>query len=289
MRKIRGLVIVFFIASCVCFGAYIGLKWLKTDLNEPELQFEDEKLSVSASAKEDALIAGVTAKDKEDGDLTNRIQVASMSPLLANNERTIEYVVFDDANNFATASRTIAYKDYVPPRIYVKEPLRFVLNNYENRLENLEMEAVDMIDGDVTNRVRKSWGETSYLDKAGNYKFIFQVNNSAGDSCIVPVEITIVDGANESGKYYPVLNDYIVYTSVGKELDMNDYLEGIQSGNVEYKFNSLDIPEGVSADSVTIRSYVNYEKPGVYKVIYAYMSADYVTAETTLYVVVEEK
>ena len=288
MRKIRGLVIVFFIASCVCFGAYIGLKWLQTDLNEPEIHFDDEKLSVSASAKEDALMAGVTAKDKEDGDLTDRIQVASMSPLLANNERTIEYVVFDDANNFATATRTVVYKDYVPPRIYVKEPLRFTLNNYEGRLENLEMEAVDMIDGDVTNRVRKSWGETSYLENTGNYKYIFQVNNSAGDSCIVPVEITIVDSANENGKYYPILNEYIVYTSVGKELDMDEYLEGIQGGNETYMFDSYDNPEGVSADSVTIRSYVNYEKPGVYKVIYAYMSSDYVVAETTLYVVVEE-
>ena len=288
MRKIRGLVIVFFIASCVCFGAYIGLKWLHTDLNEPEIHFDDEKLSVSASAKEDALMAGVTAKDKEDGDLTDRIQVASMSPLLANNERTIEYVVFDDANNFATATRTVVYKDYVPPRIYVKEPLRFTLNNYEGRLENLEMEAVDMIDGDVTNRVRKSWGETSYLENTGNYKYIFQVNNSAGDSCIVPVEITIVDSANENGKYYPILNEYIVYTSVGKELDMDEYLEGIQGGNETYMFDSYDNPEGVSADSVTIRSYVNYEKPGVYKVIYAYMSSDYVVAETTLYVVVEE-
>ena len=70
---------------------------------------------------------------------------------------------------------------------------------------------------------------------------------------------------------------------------MVDYLEGIQGGNETYMFNSFDIPEGVSADSVTIRSYVNYEKPGVYKVVYAYMSSDYVTAETTLYVVVEEK
>ena len=71
----------------------------------------------------------------------------------------------------------------------------------------------------------------------------------------------------ESGKYYPILNDYIAYTSVGKELDFADYLEGIQGGNETYMFNSFDVPEGVSADSVTIRSYVNYEKPGVYKVI----------------------
>ena len=288
MRKIRVLVIIFFLISCGCFGAYVALEWMQADYNEPVLSFTEEKLTVSATATDAELVAGVTAEDKEDGDLTDRIQVLSLSPLFANNERTIEYVVFDDASNFATATRTIAYNDYVPPRIYLKEPLRFNLNNYEDQLDSLEMEAVDMIDGDITNKIRRSWRSYAYLDATGEYLYAFQVNNSAGDSCIVPVSITIVDPADESGKYYPVLEDYIVYTSVGNEVDLNEGLIGLKSMNTMYDFEDYDNPEGVTADNVTIRSFVDYEKPGVYEVIYAYMSSDYVTAETTMYVVVEE-
>ena len=288
MRKIRIVIVCFFIFSCIFYGVYTSLVWMKSDRNTPEISFEEDVIYVSAKATEEELLAGVTATDVESGDLTERVQIASMSPLFQDFQRTIQYIVFDDANKLGSATRTIVYTDYVPPRIYIKEPLRFTLSNYMTALENLEVEATDLIDGDITNKIKTTWDDLWYTETTGVYPFTFQVNNSAGDTCILEVEVILADSAAEKGKCYPMLKDYVVYTKVGEKLNYSDYLWGVQINEESYAFGSEDMPYGISRSRVSVHPTVDYTQPGTYTVKYSYTTVDEVEAVTTLYVVVEE-
>lgn len=288
MKKVRIAVIVFFLISCVCFGLYRVRDWMENDQNAPQIQMDEDIIYVSAQASDEELLKGVTATDEEDGDLTDQIQVASLSPLMGKDERTVQYIVFDQAGQLAVASRTVVYTDYVPPRIYIKQPLRIDVSNYETELDSLTVAAVDMLDGDLTSRIKTSWGDVWYAESAGSYPFTLQVNNSAGDSCILEAELVLVDAAEEVGKYYPMLDDYVIYTQVGQSLKLKDYVWGISGDGVTYRFGDADIPEGISKDRISVHSEVDYTVPGTYKVEYSYTTRENVKAVSVMYVVVED-
>ncbi len=286
MRKIRICVVLFFIISCVCFAVYTVKVTIKADKTPPVITFEEDELSISLEDEEASLLQGVTAKDEESGDITDRVQVASLSKL-SNGKRTAKYVVFDDANQVAIAERTIVYTDYVPPRIHADSPLRFSMEYMKNEENSLPVKAVDVIDGDISDKIRISFEYMSTMEP-GNFPVTFQVNNSAGDTCVVNLEITIVDtSAGEAGKYYPELSEYILYTQVGKELQLSSYLTGVASQSERYVFGAAGTPANISADRVTIESTVDYTTPGVYKVNYSYTTRSNVKATTTAFVVVE--
>jgi len=287
MRKVRILVCLFFLASCVIYGMHAVKGKITEDKNAPVISFEEDILYVEDGATEEDFLVGVTASDEEDGELTSQIQVASISRFLGEGKRTVKYIVFDSADKLGTAERTIIYENYTPPRIFLKEPLRFTKGDYEEKLETLKITASDSSDGDLTANIRRSFGEIQEV-KPGNYPITFQVNNSAGDSCVVPMELSILDPASETGKYYPILKDYIVYTSVGKEVKLASYLRGIQSSEETYIFGEVGIPSNIKASNVKIQSNVDYTKTGVYAVNYTYETRAKVKATTTLYVVVEE-
>ena len=200
MRKIQLAIILFFIISCVSFGVYYVIDWKNTDHNAPIISVEEDILTVKASASDADLLAGVTAQDVEDGDMTDQIQVASMTPLINGCERTVQYIVFDSADQLATATRKIVYEDYEAPKIYLKEPLRFTVDGFFNEIENYICMAEDMIDGDLTSKMRISYDlvyQSIYGEiygnsiEPGNYGISFQVSNSAGDTCILPLEMML--------------------------------------------------------------------------------------------------
>ena len=316
MRRIRLAVVLFFFVSCACFAAYYGLEWKNADRNAPEIEIEEDALVVNVSATEEELLEGVTAWDEEDGDLTARLQIASLSPFVGKNERTVNYIVFDSADRAATASRTVLYRDYEPPRIYIKSPLCFSTGELSNWLGKLNYQAADVIDGDLTGKVRMSY-TTVYGLAAGDHEITFQVNNSAGDTCILPVKMTITDPKEELGKYYPMLSDYVVYVRAGESLEEEKLPVGMIGNGAEYLFEKvkesegtdsagagedgdgtgaddsergeqMETSNGIALRDIRVRSYVNYNVPGIYTVEYSYTTEDDITAVTVLYVVVEE-
>ena len=294
MRKIQVAVILFFIVSCICYGVYSLLEWKQADHNTPVISIEEDVLLVKASASEEELLAGVTAQDAEDGDLTDRVQIASMTPLINGQERTIQYIVFDSADQLATATRKIIYEDYTSPKIYLQEPLRFTVDDFTQEIIDLAYTAEDVIDGDLTNKMHISYdlvNQTMYAEiygtsiEPGEYTITFQVNNSAGDTCILPLTMTLVEKEDSAEKAYPVLSDYVVYTKVGRKVDVMKYPVGLNRMGRNYLFEELG---NVSVKDIEIQSHVNYEEAGIYTVEYTFTMAGGEAAATTLYVVVED-
>lgn len=290
MRRIRIAVCLLFVISCAMFGIYMVKVKMVEDNTPPKLTCEKDSISVSVKAETKELLEGITAKDNRDGDITDSVRVSSMSHFIQKGKRTVTYVVFDEANLPATVQRTLVYTDYVSPKIYLKKPLRYAASEVRNANFAENMTAEDCLDGDLTNQIRTIWDESFYMIQPGTYSLTLQVNNSAGDVCMIPVEVQIVDSTDrgESGKSYPVLSDYIAYTKVGKEINPGSYLIGIKSGNDEHLFGDPSSNLGVTAQNVLIKSNVNYSEPGVYTVEYTYTNKAGITAVTKLYVVVEE-
>lgn len=287
MRRLRGLICLVFVVSGIAAAVFFVKSKMVEDNTPPVITCEKEEIEISVEDDESALFEGIKAEDNRDGDLTDSVRIASMSHFI-NGKRNVTYAVFDKSNQVGTLQRTVTYSDYKSPRIYLKKPLRFLLNNSDEINFEDYFEAEDCLDGDISNQVRPIMDNNYYGVQEGTFEVTLQVSNSAGDVCSVPVEMQIAytDDEDEQEKEYPVLSKYIVYTKVGKKINEDKYLEGISHGNTEYSFEDSMT---VSKSDIKIKSKVDYDKAGVYTVEYSYKASGAPKAVTKLYVVVEEK
>ena len=290
MRKLKVMIVLLFLLSAAAFAAYNVISRLAEDHTPPEITCESDSISVSVEDEPSALLDGVKAEDNRDGDLTKDVRVSSMSNFTEPGKRTITYAVFDKANNAATMERTLEYTDYTSPQIQLSAPLRYSLEEMAdvNLTENMSVE--DCLDGDLTSQIRATYNEGVYVSQAGDYTLTVQVSNSAGDTCSVPLTLTVVDPSDDSqrDKYYPILSKYIVYTGAGEQVDLASLVTGVERNGSEYLFSEGEqsgLPGG--PETVVISGNVDYNTAGTYIVDYSYTSADGVTAVTKLTVVVE--
>lgn len=290
MRKLRIIVCLMFVASCVIFGIYTVKIRMVEDHTPPVITCEEDTISVSVEAEESELLQGVTAKDNRDGDITKSIRISSKSHFMEKGKCTVEYIVFDKANQAGTAQRTLIYTDYTSPKIHLTKPLKYTVSELKSADLTADMTAEDCLDGDLTNQIRTSLGDSFYDYEPGTYEITAQVSNSYGDVCAVPLEVTVTDNTDrtESSKSYPMLSEYIAYTKVGSEIDLGSYLKGIMRGGAEYTFAEDGAYIEVSPDQIQIQSNVDYSKAGTYTVNYSYTPEGGVEAVTKLAVVVEE-
>lgn len=290
MRKLKVMIVLLFLLSAAAFAAYNVISRLAEDHTPPEITCESDSISVSVEDEPSALLDGVKAEDNRDGDLTKDVRVSFMSNFTEPGKRTITYAVFDKANNAATMERTLEYTDYTSPQIQLSAPLRYSLEEMAdvNLTENMSVE--DCLDGDLTSQIRATYNEGVYVSQAGDYTLTVQVSNSAGDTCSVPLTLTVVDPSDDSqrDKYYPILSKYIVYTGAGEQVDLVSLVTGVERNGSEYLFSEGEqsgLPGG--PETVAISGNVDYNTAGTYIVDYSYTSADGVTAVTKLTVVVE--
>lgn len=289
MRRIRiGIGIIFVFAGLI-FSGYKVKKVLTEDTVAPVIRSEQDEITVSVEDEESVLLQGLTAEDNKDGNLTDSIRVSSMSHFISERKRTISYVVFDKANLAGTYERTVQYTDYTSPKIYIKSPLRYTVQEIQKEDITEAMKASDCLDGDITTEIRIFYNTYFYDLDPGEYPIELQVNNSAGDTCSVPVDFVIVDSTdkNEAMKYYPMLSDYIMYTKVNVGVDVLSKVIGLEQNGREYLYEKDPELKEDTLEKVIVSSTVDYTKPGVYPVECSYTSQEGVTAVTKAYIVVE--
>ena len=286
MRRIRLAVVGIFVLSLIAFIVFNIVNRVTTDSTPPVITSESDTVTVSVAAEESELLAGLTAADDEDGDLTGEIMISSMSNFTEPGKRTVSYVVFDASNNASTLTRNLEYTDYTAPQIKLTQPLRYGLNEMEDASLTENMSVQDCLDGDITQQIRATFNDGAYIALAGEYGITVQVSNSAGDTCSVPLTVTVTDPAEESGKYYPMLSDYIVYAPVGGYVDLTSLLIGLENSSTQYLFADANPSAPGGIESVAIGGAVDYNTPGTYTVDYQFTSASGVTGTTKLAVVV---
>ena len=154
MHKTRAAVLILFLASTLAFGGCLVRQQTGKDGKGPEITMDNSEISASIHAEESELLAGVTAYDKKDGDVTSSLAVEHISNFVEKGRRKISIVAFDSDNHVTHAERELVYNDYTSPVFSLDRPLRFSLNA-DDLTEGLSAE--DCLDGTITDRIRISY------------------------------------------------------------------------------------------------------------------------------------
>ena len=269
MRAAKIILITLLVLVSLVFGFTEVREHLSGAHIAPSITCDTDLLEVSVYAGEADLLAGVTAADPQDGDLTEEILIQGVSKLVDENTTRITYIVFDSDGNLASASRRLRYTDYTQPRFAITQPLRYVVGSSMALLDRLQV--TDVIDGDITNMVRVS--SLSATHEAEIYTVDLQVTNSLGDTARITLPVIVTSG-NASR---PVVNlrEYLVYLKVGDSFSAHSYLQNVTS------------TDGTATlEDVTITGLVDTTTPGTYLVCYR-CSDSFGTGIAMLTVVVE--
>ncbi len=294
MRRLQTILIALFAVTLILFGGNFIRGRFFSDHTAPQITADSDTVYVDATLSEEEqhsqLMAGLSASDETDGDITADIRLASLSRFAADGSRTAAYIVFDKADHSATLTRTVFYNGYAAPKIYSSQPFRVQENEVNDMDPSKSLTAEDMIDGDLTSQVRFSFKDDIYSAIAGEYDASLSVSNSGKDTRTIPIKYTVVEGTSEEReKYYPLLSDYIVYTYVGQEINAYDYLIGYEQNQVQHTMETDPETAEVIIGGTSAVSNVDYSTPGVYTVDFYYTSSNTgLTGVTTLYVVVDE-
>ncbi len=259
----KGTYIFLIILIAVCVAALCGYRVvdnLRTDTQAPEIILEEMIPEVSVFDSRDALLQGVTAKDKQDGDVTDLLVVEHVSLLNADGSIMVSYAAFDRSGNVAKCQREARYTDYQSPKLTLKKPLIF---NYGSNFDVLDVVgAQDVLDGDIQHRVRATLMEEGSINELGVHNVRFQVTNSLGDmvSYVIPVEAydpKLYDGSLE-------LTTYLVYLAPGDTFTAKNYLEACT-----FRGETVTLKQGLPKDyTLETEGNVATDTPGVYPVEY---------------------
>lgn len=270
MRLLRLIVTLLFIVMTVLFvGFYINEK-MTTDHTIPVITVEGDIIDVSFQATDEELLKGVTAYDKKDKDITDKVIVESVSKFLGDGICKVTYAVCDSDNNVANATRKIRYKNYESPKFSMKESTCYSI--YEKINISDIITAYDCIDGDISRSIIVTSDDfTSSV--AGVFSIEISVTNSKGDISTIKIPLVVEDRSISSPKI--TLKEYLVYADVGAEIDFSEYL-----------VDATDNRGESVVDSVRIETNADFNKAGTYSVHYYVTDSKGVQGHTILNVIV---
>lgn len=269
MRTIKQILVIALVVLLAANIATIIYQGTTDTTQGPEIYCEDGVLEVNFSCSEADLLAGITATDGQDGDLTDHIIVASVSKLITNDTAKVTYLVFDSDDNMASYVRRIRYRDYCKPTFDVLSPLVYSSTEEVELLSRLY--AYDERDGNISHQIRVS--TLASTERPELYEITIQVTNSMGDTASLKLPVLQLP-------YNPLrpeikLTKQLVYVSRDSEFDPKAYLATLDTPN-----------DDASIENVTIQNLVDISTPNTYQVFYSYTN-DYGTGMAILTVVVQ--
>ncbi len=279
MRKTRIFSVVVFVLAVVLYVLFQYRQQIAADNTGPTISMDETSVTISVEDGEDAMLAGVTAVDQEDGDVSDSLLVETVSDFIAENTCRITIAAFDSAGNVTKATREIVYSDYIPTRFELSTPLRFAVGSDEILSV---VSAYDVLDGDLSEHVKVTAEANLSTAEAGDYQVEFSVMNSAGEVSTLEATATLYDTSRERNCPQILLTDYLVYVKTGEALSPWDYVKEIDVGNLIYeKTASGDLEcaqeedAAISPGEVSISDNVDYNTPGTYEITYSYTNDIY--------------
>lgn len=276
-RKMRWMPAVLAVAcAALCFW-YVYSVVMARDTTAPRISFAEETVSVSVHDWQGMLLAGVSAQDDRDGDVTVSLVVEGVSSIRADHSATVTYAAFDKAGNVAKASRTVLYTDYESPVFTLSAPLVFRGGIVPDVFSCVG--AADLLDGDLTNRVKANLISENTITEIGTHQVELRVTNNMGDT----VRLTVPVEVYAAGTYNATVNlsAYLIYVEAGRRFSGEEYLQSFTCGGETYAADALP-----GDATVTVESTVQTDVPGTYTVDYTVSYENY-TGYSRLIVVVE--
>ena len=271
MRKLRIIILLFFLAVLAVFVSTEVRDRLSADSSAPVITADADSLSVSVTATEEDLLAGMKATDNLDGDVTDTLVVVSKSKFVTKGMLRVNYAAFDNNNNVGLYTRDVTFYDYTSPRFSISQPLRFLSGNSGNDyLEHVS--ANDCLDGNISPKIRITLGETMTVSENVSQRTAnLMVTNSAGDNANLPINI-LIEEYDTYNTRAPALTDYVMYVKAGTRPDLRANLVGIWAGGrvTLFENTTFDPVEDIAIDD----SNVDYRTSGVYTVFYRLSQED---------------
>ena len=270
------LILLFCLALAAAAGLYFYI-YTHEDTRPPAFRSSAELIVISMADPEEALLQGLNAYDNVDGDVSDRIRVKSISSLINETDVKVEYIVFDEASNYATYTRTVRYRDYASPRFRLLQPMIF--NMGENVSYTGAVTVTDQRDGNISGRLKLE-ESTVISNTPGTYTAKLSATNRMGDTIYLPLTVQITD--NSASRPKIALKEYLIYLERGARLRYRRFLQEVKDPLYPEK------DQGVPLSLVSINdSAVDPDHPGVYEVYYYYTGISGEIATVILTVVVE--
>lgn len=270
MRFVRIGAVALFLISLITYFISDYIYDKNHDLIPPVIHCEQELITLSSSATDEDYLAGLSASDNRDGDLTSQIMISSRSHFLDDGSFKVKFVVFDSSNNSASVTRKVKLSDYRLPRFSLDEPLCYSIGESARFISLIK--ADDCIDGDISDKIRIVYSNVSNY-REGVYPVKLEVTNSLGDKQAIELSVCIFD----SDSFCAVeLSEYITYVDVGDDFDPMELVtdcENKDGSDIEYS-------------KILINGLVDTATPGCYQLCYTIDGMP--NAKTYLTVVVRE-
>ena len=236
LRALRVGTVLVFVITLILFCAFYVKEQSSKDNTIPSIEIPSGILDVSIQNPQTQLLAGVTAWDKKDGDLTAKIIIESISKFSKDRTCIVTYAVMDSDKHVAKNSRTIRYTDYIEPEFCLEKPLIFRLD--ESVDVRKMVGAVDCIEGDISEKV--TIVATDYTDNtAGVFTLSLQATNKLGDVIFLdlPIYVEEINGRALSVE----LREYLIYVDQGEAVDFEQFITSVSSNFVEIENYDLMI------------------------------------------------
>ncbi len=282
----KGVKILTVVLCAASAAAYIlSDRYVKRDAgNErPRIEMEEMEVTISVSDPEESIFQGVTASDKEDGDVTESLILESLSNMDKNYARTAVLAAFDSNGNVTKSSRTVYYSDYRSPEFTLSSSLTVQNSKVTDILEGVEV--TDVLDGDLSDQVQLETADSVETEVTEDYPANLLVTNSAGDTVNIPLTITACTTSDLAAVPSIELSTYLIY--LDKDADTPSWKSFLQSVTVSGRTwlwsdgaFSLEpeedgsIPElrsnetELRSSDVKAKQEVDTSTPGVYEVDY---------------------
>ncbi len=277
LKYVRIFLVLFF---CLALAAAVGLYayiYTHEDTKPPAFRSSLDLVEVSMTDPPEALMQGLSAYDNVDGDLNDKIHVKSISTLINDTDVNVEYIVFDNASNYAVFSRTVRYRDYPSPRFHMLMPMIF--NVGETVSYAGAVAVMDQRDGNISGRLKLE-ESTVISSTPGSYTAKLSATNRMGDTIYLPLTVQILD--NSASRPKIALKEYLIYLERGQTLRYRRFLQEVKDPLYP------DVNEAVPLSLVSVNdSNVDPNTPGVYEVYYYYTGISGEIATVILTVIVE--
>ena len=281
MKKRDRISLSLILVSVAVLLGYGALVRLQRDRIPPEITM-GETIPELSVWEPDGVLRGVTAWDAVDGDVSRSLVVESIRVVCDDGTAVVTYAAFDQSGNVAKARREVRFADYESPRFFLRQPLVFQQNPGWDILRVIG--AADMLDGDISHRIRILVSDAVQPGENGVCQVRFQVTNSLGHTVELDLPVVIRDGAVFDGTL--TLTDYLICLNRGDPFLAENYPDAFRAGDWE-----IPLDQGLPPEmTVEASGLVDTQVPGVYLVDYnaTYKLADQVHHGWTRLIVVVE-
>ncbi|MTH54073.1 DUF5011 domain-containing protein, partial [Bacillus mangrovi] len=193
-------------------------------------------------------LAGVSASDNNDGDLTSAIKVTGSVNVNGVGIYVLTYSVTDKSGNTSSAERKVTVIDNVKPVITGTQDKQINFNDAFNPLAGVS--ASDNNDGDLTSAIKVT-GSVN-INKAGIYVLTYSVTDKSGNTSSAQRKITVIDNIK------PVITG-----TQDKQINFNDAFDPLAG------VTASDNNDGDLTSAIKIEGLVDVNKAGSYTLTYS--------------------